>query len=108
MVDPGEAVTVTIRREFSEEALNKLEASPTEKKQIEAAVNALFGKGHEVGWNVLTKKKKINIAVYSLFAKSFVVVSNICQVFCSLKYSSVPIFVYWTYVENNKKYNLLN
>ena len=49
MVDPGEAVTVTIRREFSEEALNKLEASPTEKKQIEAAVNALFGKGHEVG-----------------------------------------------------------
>ncbi|XP_041349760.1 ADP-ribose pyrophosphatase, mitochondrial-like isoform X2 [Gigantopelta aegis] len=48
MVDPGESVTVTIRREFSEEALNKLEASSTEKKKIETAVNALFSKGDEI------------------------------------------------------------
>ncbi len=48
MVDAGESVSVTLKREFSEEALNSLEASPEEKERIEAAIHDLFLKGKEV------------------------------------------------------------
>ena len=48
MVDAGEKVSVTLMREFSEEALNTLEASPEERDRIEAAVGELFKAGTEV------------------------------------------------------------
>ncbi|GFS20545.1 ADP-ribose pyrophosphatase, mitochondrial [Elysia marginata] len=48
MVDAGEVVTMTLRREFGEEALNSLEASDKEKKEIEASINELFSRGQEV------------------------------------------------------------
>ncbi|KAK3785345.1 hypothetical protein RRG08_045570 [Elysia crispata] len=48
MVDAGEVVTMTLRREFGEEALNSLEATEQEKKQIEASINELFSRGQEV------------------------------------------------------------
>ena len=47
-MDPGEVISVTLKREFSEEALNSLEASAAEKKQIENAIETLFEKGNEV------------------------------------------------------------
>ena len=48
MVDAGENVSVTLKREFSEEALNALEASPEERKRIETSITDLFSKGTEV------------------------------------------------------------
>ena len=48
MVDPGDTVSRTLRKEFGEEAMNTLEASPEEKKQIERQINELFKGGHKV------------------------------------------------------------
>ena len=47
-MDAGEVVSVTIKREFGEEALSTLEKTPEEKKEIEKHINDLFCKGTEV------------------------------------------------------------
>ena len=66
MVDPGEVITTTIRREFGEETLNTLNASPEEKKRIEKNIDDLFSTGKEVrkgcvgwlvGWLVPMRKR---------------------------------------------------
>ena len=48
MVDPGECVSLTLAREFSEEALNSLQLSEDERKRLEAAVTAAFSRGEVV------------------------------------------------------------
>ncbi|KAK3884163.1 hypothetical protein Pcinc_011563 [Petrolisthes cinctipes] len=48
MVDPGERVSVTLQREFQEEALNSLEMTPQQKKQTEQQLKFLFSGGEEV------------------------------------------------------------
>lgn len=48
MVDAGEVVNEAIRREFGEETLNLLEATPAEKREIEKNINQLFAHGTEV------------------------------------------------------------
>jgi len=48
MVDPGETVTTTLRREFGEEALNSLEANDETKKKIEKNIDELFMQGTEI------------------------------------------------------------
>eukprot|EP00030_Apusomonadida_sp_AF-17_P000046 a10746_23.p1 GENE.a10746_23~~a10746_23.p1 ORF type:complete len:299 (-),score=53.70 a10746_23:31-897(-) len=45
MCDPGEAISRTLKREFSEEALNSLEASAERLRAIRAQVDALFEGG---------------------------------------------------------------
>lgn len=47
-MDAGENVSITLKREFSEEALNALEATPEEKIRIETSITDLFSKGTEV------------------------------------------------------------
>jgi len=42
MVDPGEAVSVTVKREFGEEALNSIELSAEEKAHVEKMLHDLF------------------------------------------------------------------
>lgn len=42
MVDPGELLSLSLQREFSEEALNSLEASPQERKKIYERISKLF------------------------------------------------------------------
>ncbi|KAJ8347354.1 hypothetical protein SKAU_G00287550 [Synaphobranchus kaupii] len=42
MVDPGEVVSLTLQREFSEEALNSLKASPKEKEKLQERITRLF------------------------------------------------------------------
>ncbi|KAG9264228.1 ADP-ribose pyrophosphatase, mitochondrial [Astyanax mexicanus] len=42
MVDPGELVSLTLQREFSEEALNSLEASAEEREKIRERITKLF------------------------------------------------------------------
>ena len=58
MVDAGENVSVTLKREFSEEALNTLEATPEEKKRIETSIADLFSKGTEVKLFILFNGSK--------------------------------------------------
>ncbi|KAK3553176.1 hypothetical protein QTP86_031762 [Hemibagrus guttatus] len=42
MVDPGELVSLTLQREFTEEALNSLQASPQERKELHERISKLF------------------------------------------------------------------
>ena len=49
MVDPGELITETLRREFAEEAMNLLEKSDSEKQNSLGRLNEAFRKGDEVG-----------------------------------------------------------
>ncbi|CAH1801415.1 unnamed protein product [Owenia fusiformis] len=48
MVDPGEQISVTLKREFGEEALNTLESSKDEKEDITRKLNELFCRGEEI------------------------------------------------------------
>ena len=45
MVDPGDTVTNTLKKEFGEEALNSLEVSPEENKRIQESLEHLFHHG---------------------------------------------------------------
>lgn len=48
MVDPGELVTATLKREFAEEALNSLEADEGKKEALLKKVDKFFESGFEV------------------------------------------------------------
>ena len=48
MVEAGERVTATLRREFSEEAMNCLESTKEQNAEIEKNVSLLFQHGEEV------------------------------------------------------------
>jgi len=48
MVDPGEQVSVTLQREFMEEALNSLESTPAQLEKDKKMVAAFFSSGYEV------------------------------------------------------------
>ncbi|CAD5121031.1 DgyrCDS9570 [Dimorphilus gyrociliatus] len=48
MVDPGEQVNVTLRREFGEEAMASLEVPPEERARIQQNVDELFRKGGDM------------------------------------------------------------
>ena len=48
MVDPGETLTKTLKREFAEEALDIEENDESRKKRVLAAVALAFNKGVEV------------------------------------------------------------
>uniref|UniRef100_G3MM24 Nudix hydrolase domain-containing protein n=1 Tax=Amblyomma maculatum TaxID=34609 RepID=G3MM24_AMBMU len=48
MVDPGELVSATLRREFCEEAMNSLSMSEQDKRSLEKSLELFFSKGIEV------------------------------------------------------------
>ena len=48
MVDPGDTVTNTLKKEFGEEALNSLELSPEESTKILHSLEDLFQQGNTV------------------------------------------------------------
>lgn len=48
MVDPGELVSATLKREFGEEALNTTQISKAEKHELEKRIESLFDTGREV------------------------------------------------------------
>ena len=47
-MEAGDTVSATLKKEFGEEAMNSLEATETEKKEIEQHINTLFHEGEEV------------------------------------------------------------
>ena len=54
MVDPGDTVSRTLKKEFGEEAMNSIEASEQEKDEIERQINKLFEGGVKVRWFLWT------------------------------------------------------
>ncbi|KOC67331.1 ADP-ribose pyrophosphatase, mitochondrial [Habropoda laboriosa] len=48
MVDPGETVSTTLKREFMEEAMNSLEKSKEEREKLEKSVRDFFENGEEI------------------------------------------------------------
>ncbi|XP_055986414.1 ADP-ribose pyrophosphatase, mitochondrial-like [Sorex fumeus] len=48
MVDPGEKISSTLRREFGEEALNSLQKSGAEKEELNKQLHKLFSQEHFV------------------------------------------------------------
>ncbi|XP_004870605.1 ADP-ribose pyrophosphatase, mitochondrial isoform X1 [Heterocephalus glaber] len=48
MVDPGEKISATLKREFGEEALNSLQKSSAEKRELEEQLHKLFSQEHLV------------------------------------------------------------
>ncbi|XP_056649791.1 ADP-ribose pyrophosphatase, mitochondrial-like [Monodelphis domestica] len=46
MVDPGEKISATLKREFGEEAMNSLVKSKAKKKELEEQLNKLFSQEH--------------------------------------------------------------
>lgn len=48
MVDPGENVSVTLKREFGEEALNSLEIEEEKRQKLQKRISEFFTNGYEV------------------------------------------------------------
>ncbi|XP_012656767.1 ADP-ribose pyrophosphatase, mitochondrial-like [Otolemur garnettii] len=48
MVDPGEKISTTLKREFGEEAMNSLQKSRAEMQELEKQLNKLFSQEHFV------------------------------------------------------------
>lgn len=51
MVEAGDTVSATLKKEFGEEAMNSLEASEERKKELESLINELFKSGTKVNPN---------------------------------------------------------
>ena len=65
MVDPGEVITETLKREFAEEALNALELDEDQKRVIQEAVEQIFQNGIEV-FHLNNYSIILNIRIYRL------------------------------------------
>jgi len=52
MIDAGENVNVTLKREFSEEAMNSLELPAAQVAEIQKHIDKLFSEGKEVSYSV--------------------------------------------------------
>ncbi|XP_030052941.1 ADP-ribose pyrophosphatase, mitochondrial isoform X2 [Microcaecilia unicolor] len=50
MVDPGEKISITLKREFGEEALNSLQKSRAERQKLEEQLQQLFSQDHFVAY----------------------------------------------------------
>ena len=48
MVDPGETVSVTLKREFMEEAMNSLKKNKAEREKLEKSMRKFFEQGKEI------------------------------------------------------------
>ena len=57
MVDPGEQVSLTLKREFLEEAMDSESMSAEEQNAVEEQISQHFSQGKEVRRN---RKKEIN------------------------------------------------
>ena len=56
MVDPGDTVSRTLKKEFGEEAMNSLELTESEQKKIQNMLTQLFQNGNTVRNNLFFKK----------------------------------------------------
>lgn len=61
MVEAGDTVSATLKKEFGEEALNSLEATDERKKELDKLLSGLFKQGTQV--SVFTKLLSLIIIV---------------------------------------------
>jgi len=67
MIDPGELVSTTLRREFSEEALNSKEMSEDRRRAMDQAIAALFHDGVTVSALFLSSTGSSAYAVLQIY-----------------------------------------
>ncbi|KAK1135724.1 ADP-ribose pyrophosphatase, mitochondrial [Melipona bicolor] len=48
MVDPGETISATLKREFMEEAMNSLKKNKAEREKLEKSIRKFFEQGEEI------------------------------------------------------------
>ena len=48
MVDPGDNISITLRKEFAEEAMNCLEVNERDQKHIAKLLEKVFQNGYQV------------------------------------------------------------
>ena len=63
MVDPGDTVSATLKKEFGEEALNSMELSEKEQEKVHDMLTKLFQRGQTVG-SIDGRKFDITIKKY--------------------------------------------
>ena len=84
MVNPGDNVPNTLKAEFGEEALNSLEATEQEKKQLSVWIDELFARGKMVGARVY----RIHRASFVSYVASWKVTSKF-----KFSYIVLPFFL---------------
>ena len=71
MVEPGDTVSATLKKEFGEEAMNSLEATTEEKKRIEEQISKLFSHGEKVSEVLLHfENQDVYFLIYELVNKT--------------------------------------
>lgn len=98
MVDPGDNVTNTLKKEFGEEALNSLELSPEENKKIHDSLEDLFCHG-----TMVIKKSSQIIFIISLcyFYSHFLLFVMLLFLITSLHYV-IFIIIFFFFLKNDK------
>lgn len=71
MIEPGETVSTTLKREFGEEALNTIEKDPTAREMIEKQLNELFAHGVEIYKGYVDDPRNTDNAWYCFFVFGF-------------------------------------
>jgi len=67
MVDPGEVVTTTVKREFIEEAMDSLALSEDDQHRLNQQISDFFKKNSEVSqWECKTAWQQVNKTVVFL------------------------------------------
>jgi ADP-ribose pyrophosphatase len=78
MIDPGETVSATLKREFGEEALNTIEKNPTAREIIEKQLNELFAHGVEIYKGYVDDPRNTDNAWYC--SLSLLALSSLCVI----------------------------
>jgi len=71
MVDPGEKVSLTLKREFGEEALNTLELSDEEKEELQQLINEVFSHGELIFKGIVDDPRNTDNAWMETIAMNF-------------------------------------
>ena len=71
MVDDDEEVSLALKREFGEEALNSLQASAEQKEKLEAEIKQFFAHGTEIYKG--EEKRLSNLALFLGFTSNYAV-----------------------------------
>lgn len=96
MVDPGEQVSLTLQREFSEEALNSLTVPPSDREKIYERITKLFS----------SNGSQVSHLYTHLIILSYILCGSKSG---GKKYFETPVLIYlFTYLLNlNEKFSFL-
>lgn len=101
MVEPGDTVSLTLKKEFGEEALNSLEASEAEKEEIQRKLNELFHAGEVVYQGYVDDPRNTDNAWMETVAVNIHDVTGKCFDKFDLKAGDDAKAVQWTAITSN-------